>query len=515
MRTVSQLAFAFAFTFALAACRDTAAGGGPGHGGAGGGDAAGEEGAGAAGDPSMVDDGGARGLTRYLHASCSDGGSTTISGTVYDPANVNPVYNATVYVPQDVIDNVRTAYIPGTPLRPLPNGIACGSCSDLFYPPRLGGRHRRYGSLLDPGRAERREGPAPRPSRQMADALHDLERQRVPGQPAARPLAAPAEESCRGRPPEHCGLDGAADSLECLLLRMGVDPGEYVGGAGGAGRVHIFSGDLDGRSGAVTGAGSPDPGTALWDSAKDLDAFDLVLLSCEGGETANMNQQVLLDYANGGGRVFASHFHYAWFDTGPFATISGPALATWTMGAQPLGNINAQVVTSLPNGRAFPEGVALGKWLGAVGALGVNGAPSGELPILSAFSNAAVTATNVFSQPWIVGDPSSPATEVTEYFSFDTPANVAPVERCGRVVYSDLHASGGDGTGMTRGSLPADYAGNVRVCPDQCAAGALTPQEKALEFMIFNLSSCLAPAGEIAGPLGLPPTSLPPPPQGS
>jgi hypothetical protein len=51
-----------------------------------------------------------------------------------------------------------------------------------------------------------------------------------------------------------------------------------------------------------------------------------------------MNQQALLDYAKAGGRVFASHFHYSWFNTGPFASAN---LATWTPGANNMGDIRA------------------------------------------------------------------------------------------------------------------------------------------------------------------------------
>ena len=58
--------------------------------------------------------------------------------------------------------------------------------------------------------------------------------------------------------------------------------------------------------------------------------YDIVLLSCEGHETDDMNQQVLFDYAAAGGRVFASHFHYAWFNTGPFGAAN---LATWHTGS--------------------------------------------------------------------------------------------------------------------------------------------------------------------------------------
>ena len=50
------------------------------------------------------------------------------------------------------------------------------------------------------------------------------------------------------------GFDvGGADSLECLLRRIGIDDSEFVGGAGAAQRVHIYQGqDPDGD---VTGGG--------------------------------------------------------------------------------------------------------------------------------------------------------------------------------------------------------------------------------------------------------------------
>jgi hypothetical protein len=72
------------------------------------------------------------------------------------------------------------------------------------------------------------------------------------------------------------------------------------------------------------------------------------------------------------------------------------------------------------------------------------------------------------------------------YFSFDTPVN-APVgadgktNYCGRAVFSDLHVGGDPSTTDT----PSP--------PGGCAAGPLSPQEKALEFMLFDLSACVIP----------------------
>jgi hypothetical protein len=72
------------------------------------------------------------------------------------------------------------------------------------------------------------------------------------------------------------------------------------------------------------------------------------------------------------------------------------------------------------------------------------------------------------------------------YLSFDTPVNAPPTDAgtpnyCGRAVFSDLHVSG-DPT--TSDSPPP---------PDGCDSGDLSSQEKALEFMLFDLSSCVVP----------------------
>jgi hypothetical protein len=164
-----------------------------------------------------------------------------------------------------------------------------------------------------------------------------------------------------------------------------------------------------------------------------------------------------------------------------------PPLATWTPGAQ-IDNdpISGKLVTTLASGAPFPEGVNLGKWLANVGAL-----TNGELPIHYARDNAQVTAVNTPSQLWISADTNSNFPGYAQYFSFDTPPGQA--DKCGRVVYSDLHVSGGP----MNGSDPnTDYPSfNPGIVPDQCAAHPLTPQEKALEFMIFDLSSCLIPPG--------------------
>ena len=209
--------------------------------------------------------------------------------------------------------------------------------------------------------------------------------------------------------------------------------------------------------------------------------YDVVLFSCEGHETANMNQQALFDYAAMGGRVFASHYHYAWFNTGPFGAAN---LAKWKTGGHTIADLKATIETTLPDGTPFPRGQALKDWLGGVGAL-----VGGELPISFARHNANVTLANTPSVPWITADDQSDSAGATQYFSADTPLGTASGEACGRVVYTDLHV----------GAASADYGFDgthvpgSAVVPDGCVDGKLSAQEDALEFMLFDLSACIQP----------------------
>ena len=132
------------------------------------------------------------------------------------------------------------------------------------------------------------------------------------------------------------------------------------------------------------------------------------------------------------------------------------------------------------------------QWLTNVRAL-----TNGELHIVQARHNAVVTAANTPSTPWIVTDMSARPPNETEYFSFDTPFGTAATEQCGRVVYSDLHVGGASmdyGTNDMSQRIPPGS-----IVPSGCANNALSPQEKALEFMLFDLSGCITPPDQGAG----------------
>jgi hypothetical protein len=439
--------------------------------------------------------------------SCGASSQTSISGTVYDPAGNNPLYGI-------------VAYVPSVPPSPITPGAQCLACNQLYTGNPIAfavtdpAGHFTIRGVPDGANIPlviqvgkwRMQYTIPNVSKCSNNDASSL---------IGKKLKLPNNHTV-GDIPAIGIATGGADSLECLLHRIGVDETEYGAGAGGTGRIHIYYGD----GGSNTTPAAPNAWDAFWDKEGDLKPYDIVLLTCEGHETTSDGNtaaltaaqlQALYAYANNdGGRVFASHFHYAWFNTGPFGMAN---LATWTPGTNDIGTINANILTTLPNGQPFPRGVAMDQWLMNVGALGVNGAPPGELNIVQARHNADVSAANTPSVPWIVADKNTAPTMgrrmttqnagATEYFSFDTPLAAPAVEQCGRVVYSDLHvgAASGDYGGYTSmGQIPMGAA-----VPSGCANNQLSPQEKALEFMLFDLSGCITPSNQGAGGVPTPP----------
>ncbi len=429
------------------------------------------------------------------HVQCAHDATTTIRGKVYDPAGKNSLYGVTVYVPQK-------------PLEPLPKGVPTGadacSCSALF----------KSGAVVSAttgvdGTFVLKDAPVGSDvplvlqigkwRRQITIDVKACRDNRQPDQTLKLPGFI-AEGNTTDNMPDIAVSTGYADSLECLLTRIGLPATEYVAGAGvgNGGHIHVFSGgnpqaDPSGMTGApeVTPMqGAPASDTNLWDSVEHMTPYDLTLLSCEGGETYDAKPQVLEQYLNAGGRAFASHYHYAWFTPPAQSKQSyappadwGDSLASWTVGSTPLLQSNGLIVQTLnTDGRPFPKGTVMAEWLLYNGALGVLGAPELELPMIPPRYNAMVGAKNKASQPWIQDDSNG----YTMYFSFDTPVDAPPgadgnPAYCGRAVFSDLHVGGE--------TMPPDTVPP----PAGCTQADLSPQEKALEFMLFDLSSCVIP----------------------
>jgi hypothetical protein len=269
-----------------------------------------------------------------------------------------------------------------------------------------------------------------------------------------------------GHLPKIALTTGGADALECLLRKIGISDSEFTPESG-SGRVNFFAGvEGSNKFNATLGGANFTPVAPWWNDVANLRKYDMILHSCEGTENPSNKstaaRAALQQYANAGGRVFASHWHNYWFEFGP---------APWPG----IANFNHQADLPIPFTAAidtsFPRGELLAQWLMNVG----GSTTYGQLVIRGAQHTIDTVGT---ARQWIYS--TSPRS--VQYLDATTPIGD---RACGRVVLSDIHVSTGGASSTEDDSNP-----NLAY-PDGCRTTDLSPQEKTLEFMIFDLSSCV------------------------
>jgi len=413
--------------------------------------------------------------------ACAAGTSTTVTGTVFDPAGKVPLYNVVVYV-------------PSAPVEPFKDGASCDRCDATVLNPlasALTDTHGRFQLQNVPVGADiplviqigkwRRQIKIPQVSACTDTPLTDPNLTRLP------------RNQMEGDIPRIAIATGGFDSMECLPRRMGLDDAEFTTDAG-QGRIHLFSGgDLmgGGMMGMTTpatkafaptlNAGVPlTRATSLWNSVESLSRYDIVILSCEGGtieqEKPMSSRQALYSYASAGGRVFASHWQRIWFSHGPDPV---PRIGTWSDRQDPMDPITGTINTT------FPKGQALAEWLMNVNASTVQA----QLEIREARDNIQ-TVNPAYATEWIrIQNARYPRSATAiQYLTFNAPLGAAADQQCGRSVFTDLHVS----------STGADLPGEP--FPNGCEMRDLSPQEKAVEFMLFDLSACVRDDREVPMP---------------
>ena len=486
--------------------------------------------------------------------NCDGGAMTSISGTVYDPAGYNPLYNVIVSIPNSALDPITTgatcascdAQVSGQPIATaltdasghfVLNNVPWGVDFPLVM--QLGKWRRQVTISASMVTNQCADNPIPDTWTSTTPAtllrlptnIHDGDNN---GLYTSIPKIAIAAGNAQS--PDKT----ATERLQCLLRRIGVDASEFTL-PGGTGSVSLYnqseSSDTCNTISGITGT-FPDATTSLWDKQADLNQYDVILLNCGGAEVdptttsgrafipnpAAVN--LMQAYVNAGGRVFAEHFHWAWIRsfTG-YPSVFGP-VATWyndpnepNPGTGQIGTVSRDTLID----QSFPKGVAFASWLLNVGAT----TTPGHLTLSSSVKYTAIDQINPPSQRWIfepvptdagVPPPDASVTgasaQYTHYFSFNTPIGAAEAAQCGKFVYTALHVSDSASTGFP--GDPATSAGNV--FPGCCAVRTeLSAQEKALEFMIFDLSGCVTPISlpappPVAGTTASSPVPPPPPP---
>jgi hypothetical protein len=398
--------------------------------------------------------------------------ATTISGTVYAPNGTLPLYGVTVYVPNSN---------PGT----LPDGAQCSKCTDT-----LPGDPVVQTSTDEAGHFTLTD--APSGANIPIVIVSGKWRRQVMVSNVTQCADNPMPASDTRLPKNHTEGDipliaistGHADSLECLIRKLGVDDAE-IGKNGGSQRVHLYT-DTNSQGKGVSafstgfagGTGNfTDSASTLWDSVAHLTPYDIVILSCEGGQYPNTKPQTAMDalkkYADLGGRVFLSHWHNIWVEGATDTPNNGQKPAVWTGVASwsnSGGNLNDPAIDLIDEANN-PKGSSFATWM-----LNVMGSTvRDQIPLQTGTGRATCDQVdNTKGERWTYVQNQG---GTTQNFQFTTPNELSADQRCGKVAFSDMHVSGGPGTG--------NY-------PDSCQGSTdLTPQEKALAFMLFDLSSCV------------------------
>jgi hypothetical protein len=397
--------------------------------------------------------------------SCGGGGTTSISGTIYDPAGKNPLFGIVVYVPNS----------PNAVLDPIPHGPVCDSCGGA----NVSGKPI-VTALTDPkGHFVLKDVPVGSDIPLVIQAGKWRRKLTIPSvqQCTDNPIKETGNPDTRLRLPRNknefgganagtsmplIALTGGCDPVHVLMQKIGIDQSEFTNNAGtGMVRVYKGTGTYNGGVANATDA------YAFWGNKNEIFKYDIMINECEcqplPRDTMGPAYANIAAFLNAGGRVFNTHYHLNFFgsssENGGKADMSLQNAATWTLwSGSGFANPPMLIDTS------FPKGKAMDDWLENLKTTStwtnIKTTPKGQINT-TAVGDIAAAKVGI-SQRWIYPQ----AGNSVSYISINTPTAFQPDKRCGRAVGSDIHVGNGQLTTMSE-------------------------QEAALEFMFFDLAACV------------------------
>ncbi len=394
-----------------------------------------------------------------FQVQCPGNGTTSISGVVYDPSGLRPVSGALVM-------------IPNGPVPPLPSGVnGTSDCSNNTLPKAIS-----YAFTAANGSFTLTNVPV-KSNLPVLIQIGRWRREITVNPVSCSNVAVPASLSrlpktqAEGNIPKIALRTAGCDAFECLLRRIGIADSEFTN-PGGTGRVHLY------RTGGGKKINNSTPDTgALLNDVNVTKGYDLVMLPCDCGSEYNTQSNTrrtnLQTYANLGGRVFTSHWGREWVEHTSWAFV-----AQW-YGGGTCGDYGCKNPMVGHIDTSFARGLAFQQWMNAVGIAGTtfNISPM-RIDVRKLLSSQAIRWVYGWSDNNPGAHPGAP--DAVPDFTFDTPLNIPDSQKVGRVMYTDMHLA--DPSGSPGGTFPGG-------CNNP--TGNISSQEKAAEYLLFDLGGCV------------------------
>jgi hypothetical protein len=425
-------------------------------------------GAGCEGDTFFVGDGGGGTLLDTYWPPPTEGGGgvntptcpgeeATVVGVVYAPNGKDPVPGATVFIPAEVPEI-------------FPPEVKCevcahlGSSNNLWYTT----------SAFDGKFVLNNVCPGKWPLVFQNGRFRRLVEITVT---ASSTLQVPADQSRLPKRnqefhnadsiPKIAVATGDFDKMECVLRKMGLQDGTY----------DLYEGAKQRISPKALPSGSFKD---LVGNLAKMKSYNIIFINCTGntfeGQLANAQvRKNLTDYVTSGGRLYVTDWSYDWveqvesfspfIDFEPGASGSAPE----TKDSAALGADGLQVSATIKDAQ-------MAQWLGLFpGAIS-----GGKSPIEHFLINwVIIHKLGQETKLWVEGDIKSHTGSITGVHPLTVTFNF---QNCGKILFTSYHTEGREAENPLFPEAFPNYCGTT-----------FSPQDRILEYLIFDIASCIKP----------------------
>ena len=422
---------------------------------------------------------------------CPGGGTTTLTGKVYAPNGTLPLYNAIVYVP----NSAPTAFT---------DGVTCDRCSGSVSGDPV------VQTLTDSSGSFTLTDVPVGANIPLVIQLGKWRRQvTIPSVPScvSTPLDAgsttPAEEPQRGRHAADGDRHRLRRSVRVPAAQDRHRPGEITTPSTAGGRIHFYLGANEPGHDHERRAVGRRRHQGLYANLQKMLNYDVVMLPCEGTNAYSTDhappaQPASSQYLNAGGRLFSTHYSYQWltYANSPFNPTSARLERRPGAAVAQQQHLRLHRHASTPASRRAWRSA---QWLGNVDATPtVMGRSRSPIRATTSTRSAQRRCTRSAGCTH-AGDNKVAAHRRSTRRSTRPPTTWA----CRSIAAASCSA--------TSTSRPTRSIGR-RHLPGRLHVGRRSPtQEKALAFMLFDLSSCVQSDSTRPDPVAvaplLPPTS--------